>query len=98
MVDLFCEQVIHEFGIIYPLCLFGALRNYFIYVVKLIFVNNNYFQLYELPYPLFLPFPCNVFHNWIVHVVENLELPIIGSKDPCKFGPRNILLTINEHS
>jgi hypothetical protein len=31
-------------------------------------------------------------------VVENLELPIIGSKDPCIFGPWNILLTINEHS
>ncbi len=87
MVDLFHEQVILEFGIIYPLCLFGALRNYFIYVVKLIFVYNNYFQLYELPSSLFLPFPCNAFHIWIVHVVENLELAIIGSKDPCIFGP-----------
>ncbi len=98
MVDLFHEQVIHEFGIIYPLCLFGALRNCFIYVVKLIFVYNNYFPLDELPYPLFLAFPCHACHIWIVHVVENLELPIIGSKDPCIFGPWNILLTINEHS
>jgi hypothetical protein len=31
-------------------------------------------------------------------MVENLELPIIGAKDPCIFGPRNMLLTINEHS
>jgi len=48
MVDLFHEQVIHEFGIIYPLYLFGALRNYFIYVVKLIFVKLIHYSFLSL--------------------------------------------------
>lgn len=79
MVDLFHEQVIHEFGIIYPLCLFGALRNYFIYVVKLIFVYN-YFQLYELPYSLFLPFPCNAFIFRLYIWLKTWSCPLLVQK------------------